>query len=63
MKDSFEVIVSIVVLIAVMVAWGFMGYWQGKRFGQKVGQIDCINGNVYYELVLQDDNTTEWRKK
>jgi hypothetical protein len=26
----------------------------------KDGQIDAINGKIYYELQLQEDGTTDW---
>ena len=33
----------------------------GKQVGiYQEGQIDAINGKIYYELQKQDDNTTEW---
>lgn len=29
----------------------------------KQGQIDCINGNINYELEIQEDSTKIWIKK
>ena len=29
----------------------------------KSGQIDCINGNIKYELVEQADGSNEWETK
>ena len=28
----------------------------------KNGQIDAINGNIHYELVQQNDGSTNWEK-
>ena len=28
----------------------------------KLGQIDALNGIIKYELIRQDDNTTQWEK-
>ncbi len=28
----------------------------------KNGQIDAINGKIYYHVVAQDDGTTAWEK-
>ena len=27
------------------------------------GQIDCLNGRIFYELVEQEDGTTKWETK
>ena len=53
------------------------GYWFGMILGlglgvlimafilggsYKKGQIDAINGKIYYELVKQSNNTIKWEK-
>ena len=28
----------------------------------KEGQVDCINGEIYYELIVHEDKTSSWEK-
>jgi len=30
-------------------------------FDYKTGQIDAINGEIYYELKVQEDGSTDWK--
>ena len=38
----------------------FVFFMVGYEIGVKRGQVDCINGEIYYELIVSDDKTSEW---
>jgi hypothetical protein len=51
-------IVGILLSIAAIYVFGKVDY----RSGYKQGQIDAINGKIYYELKKTKDNEIEWTK-
>jgi len=44
----------------------FLGFLIGAIFSAedyKKGQIDCINGKIFYELVVTESKESEWQPK
>jgi hypothetical protein len=52
-------ILAAVGLAAFILFLTFVAYTTGAERGQ----IDCINGNVYYELVVNEDGSSNWERK
>lgn len=51
----------IVVGLIFVIAWVLILAATVKE-NYKLGQIDALNGIIKYELIRQDDNTTQWEK-
>jgi hypothetical protein len=49
------VMVVIVIFLLSLIPWG-LGHWHGYRDGQ----IDAINGKIYWQLIPQNDGTKIW---
>ncbi len=44
-------------LCAISIA---IGVWLGYGMGYREGQIDALNGEIYYKLEKQDDSEFKW---
>ena len=64
---KYNAVKSIMICIAVSIIFIFLilivSVRSSFREGYKIGQIDAINGKIYYELFEYEDGEREWKKK
>ena len=54
--DGVIIFLLLLVIFALGIIFGQIGEY-------KKGQVDAINGNIKYQLVVNPDKTSSWEKK
>jgi hypothetical protein len=62
-KDNLENACYFIIFVFIILSIGFIsGYFVGKSYGYKKGQIDAINGIIKYELIKQENGESKWKR-
>ena len=59
MSDKVKTVIYWLVFIIICLILINIGVYYGQY---KDGQIDAINGKIYYELIESEDRSTQWKK-
>ncbi len=55
-------VIAPLILLGLVFVGIFIGYHAPHGIEYKQGQIDCINGNIHYELQVQTNKESKWIK-